>query len=455
MLVAAVKDASAEFGQSKGSPVKQLIDVVARQTIQNSKQFREFVVEASERLRELTSPESVPGLLQINSDLTAILERYYGESSISASWQPLNDLPVQMPTAEISVSDHGYTTGIDGVGHGLQRAIILTVLQYLAERGAASSEDTTFDEAQSDIIIAIEEPELYQHPTKQRLFKDVFRELVRSFNSETGIRLQVVYTTHSALLFDFPDFSKVRGVRRSGGLAIPPVIVTRSSLKECAKVLAESVGKNSEDAFAEGTLLARLHVFNSEIAEGFFGRVVVLIEGPSDRAIVEAYYRTLNRDPLAEGIVFANVEGKSKLDRPSVVFSALGIPTYLIFDSDKKYADKDEALAKVAINRQLQYLCGLRGAGIQDWPCGVTERFCSWETTIEDYLAECAGAEAFDAVLAATKVKFSIDRKDCLKTPAVASSCLVEWAARGVSFPRFREIVDRIDAILAEGLGVV
>lgn len=448
VLVPAVKDAGAEIGQAKASPVKQIIDAVARQTIQNSAPFKAFVAEASEKLRDLTSPDAVPGLAQINDNLTAILSRYYRESKISATWMPLNDLPIQMPAAEIAVSDHGFTTTIEGVGHGLQRAIILTVLQYLAEQEAAIPSDATFEEAQSDIIIAIEEPELYQHPTKQRLFKQVFRELVSSFNEANGIRIQIVYSTHSALLFEFPDFAKLRLIRRVQSGDTPAVTVRRSTLSECAQALAKSVGKNPEQAFTDGAMLARLHVFDAEIAEGFFGRTVVLIEGPSDRAIIDAYYRTLGRDPLAEGIVFAPLEGKSKLERPAVIFGNLGIPTYMVFDSDKKHQATDVAHKKVALNRQLQRICGVDEGELQDWPNDVAERFCSWEDNIEVYLQECAGHDEFFKAVDAAKIEFAINRDSCFKTPVVASSCIVKWKSKKIQFPKLDQLVARIDTLL-------
>ncbi|MBL8543217.1 MAG: ATP-dependent endonuclease [Hyphomonadaceae bacterium] len=449
VLVTAVKDAGAEIGQSKTSPVKQLIDAVARQTIQNSAPFRQFVSEASEKLSALTSPDAVPGLIKINEHLTSILARYYKDSTITATWDAVNDLPVHLPAAEIAVTDHGFTTSIEGVGHGLQRAIVLTVLQYLAEHGAADEKQQSFEEPQSDIIIAIEEPELYQHPTKQRLFKKVFRDLCRSFNESNGIRIQILYTTHSPLLFDFPDFSKLRMIRREPGGGTPAVTVGRSSLKAVSRRLAQANGLHEKLAFSESALLARLHVFGSEVAEGFFGRCVVLIEGPSDRAIIEAYYGSLGRDPLDEGIVFASLEGKTKLDRPAVVFSELGIPCFMVFDSDKKHADNVEASrAKIRLNRQLQKICGVEEASIVDWPVGVSPNFCSWETTIEEYLKAQVGEEMFGRAIEKAKSNFAVDRDDCLKTPAVASSCLVLWRESGAEFPELAALVSAVDRLL-------
>src|SRR3546814_9535851 len=71
----------------------------------------------------------------------------------------------------------------------LQRAFIFTLLQHLARTTVPESDDLQPDVNAGEVapavapipaqaptlILAIEEPELYQHPTKQRHFADVLR----------------------------------------------------------------------------------------------------------------------------------------------------------------------------------------------------------------------------------------------------------------------------------------
>lgn len=84
------------------------------------------------------------------------------------------------------------------LGHGLQRAVILTVLRFMADhRAEQEGTGQEFSEPQSDLIVAIEEPEIYQHPTKQRLFGKLLRTLAQGFNAHTGIRIQTIFVTHS------------------------------------------------------------------------------------------------------------------------------------------------------------------------------------------------------------------------------------------------------------------
>lgn len=85
---------------------------------------------------------------------------------------------------------------------------------------------------------------------------------------------------------------------------------------------------------------------------------------------------------------------------------------------------------------------------LSDWPTGVFSKFCAWDGSVEKYLRACAGDEMFNQVLEATKSQFGIDRSDCFKTPAIASTCLFRWVKAGVKFPELAKLVDAIDEVL-------
>ena len=104
------------------------------------------------------------------------------------------------------------------------------------------------------------------------------------------------------------------------------VQVGEISLERCSKRCAAVSGHKPEDAWSVGQFGAKLHTFGGEIAEGFFAKCIILVEGIGDKAVIEAWYKLNNRDPHAEGIVVADVAGKNNLSRPIVIFEELGIP---------------------------------------------------------------------------------------------------------------------------------
>lgn len=119
-FIRAVQDASEQIQDSKNSPVKSLIDELARQTIQNNSDFKDFLSKANEQISKFTDPKNVPMLAEISGGLTEILTDYYKDSEIMATWEPISQIQPSFPSANIVVRDNEFETGLSGVGHGLQ-----------------------------------------------------------------------------------------------------------------------------------------------------------------------------------------------------------------------------------------------------------------------------------------------------------------------------------------------
>lgn len=442
IFIRAVQDAQEDIQQNKNSPVKNLINTIARQTIENNVNFQNFMKEANVKIAEFTDPNQVPALKEISGALTKILTGYYKDSSIIASWTPIDTIQPSFPTSEIEVRDNDFTTNIDGVGHGLQRAVILTVLQYMAEH-RARDENSGFEEAQSDIIIAIEEPEVYQHPIKQRLFAKVLNSLAKEFNKETGIRIQTIYVTHSPLLVSLPNCDQIRVVRFDA--KSKNVCVAETTLDACSQKSAQLYKLDENQAWSAEQFGSKLHTFRGETAEGFFAKCVVLVEGVGDKSVLDAWFQLIDRDPHAEGIVIADVVGKNNLGKPVVIFQELGIPCYWIFDNDQT-SDKSEA-DKLRENKALQRMAGVVDEKCVDFPTGVFSNFAAWDGKLEKYIAE-VGGEHFEPIKNQTATDYDVWPRDTLKSPGPAAAVIRALREKKCDFDQLEKIVLAIDGLL-------
>jgi hypothetical protein len=312
----------------------------------------------------------------------------------------------------------------------------------MAERRAGQDGDgKPFTEAQSDIILAIEEPESFQHPTKQRLFAKVLRDLTEGFNAASGIRIQTIAVSHSPLMVSLPECEAVRMVHRVVEGDKPNVFVNEISLEECAKRSAVVSGRKPEDAWTGAQFGAKLHTFRSEIAEGFFARCVILVEGVGDVAVLNAAYKGRGRDPHSEGLVIVEVGGKASLDKPIIVFDELQVPCYWVYDNDRTKGDGSKT------NIILQRLAGIADGAIVDWPEGVTERCAVWDYDLEKYV-EGKDAARFAAIRNTIATDFHIDPSFCLKFPATAFAILQEMEKQGVKFEELDAIIKRVDDLV-------
>jgi predicted ATP-dependent endonuclease of OLD family len=446
IFVRAVENAS-DFNQGKNSPVRELVDAIAKQTIENGDAYKAFLSKANAEIKTLTDPNCVPVLAEISADLTNILHSYYKESKIETTWTPTESIQPSFPTSHIEVTDNDFTTSIDGVGHGLQRAVILSVLQFMARRRVANDGKENFSEAQSDMIIAIEEPEIYQHPVKQRLFCQVLRDLAKSFNKESGIRVQVIFVTHSPVLITMQQYDSIRLVRSEKVGGVRNVVASQLSLAACSTRCAVAAGMDAGSAWDVTKFGAKLHTLTLEVAEGFFAKCVILVEGIGDKALVEAAYRSADRDLNSEGIVVCDVVGKGKLDKLISVFLEIGVKCFWIFDND--YSDKNKAEhQRKKENKILQRLGGIDPSKLEDWPSGVFSTFSAWDGDIEAYVRGVVGQEMYEAVTQEMGLNFDIKPSKCMKFPAAASASFAKFAANGAIFPRLTEIIAAIDNLM-------
>lgn len=443
VLVPAVRDASQDAGASKSAPAKQLVDTIARQTIENKEDYKAFIASANSEIRRLTDPTQVTALSEISQTLSESLRRFYSDAELVASWEPLAEIPIPFPSSKIDVKNAGHTSPVEFVGHGLQRAIIITILDFLARQksGSASGE---FDEAQSDLIIGIEEPEIYQHPTKQRHIARVLTSLSETFNKQTGIRLQVICVTHSPLFVNLPRFNEVRILRRSLVEEQSELVLSHLTLGECSKALASFVG--SQAPLSDESFAAKLHIFDADMSEGFFANKVVLVEGVSDRAILEAAYLQKGRSPVEEGIAIICCEGKKKLDKPAYIFHRLQIPTFVLMDNDKSSIKTDQEASEIRYNRLIQMICDVPVEEITDWPTTCTRRFSAWDGNLESYLKDQA-SEKYNNARNQVMSYYDVTGEDCVKSPMVASSLLTHLLNDGVFFPEIDQVIAAIDSL--------
>lgn len=104
----------------------------------------------------------------------------------------------------------GIDTKIGHQGHGLQRTLVMTLLQLLADAQEAAV-GTPRDRL--PVILIVEEPELYMHPQMERRMRDLLYRLAAQ------PAFQVACCTHSPVFIDIANRYKaiVRMTKAANG----------------------------------------------------------------------------------------------------------------------------------------------------------------------------------------------------------------------------------------------
>lgn len=468
VLIPAVRDASDEGTEAKGSAITELMDLVVRATLTANEDLRKLQAETEKRYGEVITAEATSKQLKgLESDLTNTLKTYVPTAGISIEWLTEGGVTVALPRAKVKLLEDFYASPVSRTGHGLQRAFILTMLQHLASaRTAATASAEEAESAETDggqpsptagakptvlasLVIAIEEPELYQHPGRQRHLARVLFDLAKGSIPGVAASTQVIYATHAPLFVGIDRFDQIRLVRKvANGPGLPRIArVTRTDLDTVAKALYEACDrqdKNGKDVakFTGETLRPRLQCLMTPwMAEAFFADVVVLVEGEEDRAAILGAASAQGFDFESMGIAVIPCGGKTSIDRPALIFKGLGIPTYVVWDGDE--GDKQG----IRSNHILQRILGVQPF---DYPEGLSERFACFQTNLARKLREELAAE-YDSELETCMTEFGYsERERAEKNPRVMAEVMRRASAKGKTPVSLESLVGHILALHRE-----
>lgn len=178
----AVRDAADDAVEGKGSPITEIMDLVVRSVLVNREDVAQLKKDAQKRYEEIMDPAKLAEIGTLAGRLTSTLKLYVPDASVSLSWNKAGSIEIPMPKADVHLVEDGYPSTVVRTGHGLQRAFIITMLQHLAVVHAPTERRPRGEDADQgvrgggpateprmpNLILGIEEPELYQHPNRQR-----------------------------------------------------------------------------------------------------------------------------------------------------------------------------------------------------------------------------------------------------------------------------------------------
>ena len=453
VYVPAVRDAADDAVEGRDNPLSQLIEMIVRSALKQDREISEFRAEVADRYAELFSVDRLPQLRKLGQGLTEKLRYYASNAAVNLDWDESQTPDIPLPKAIAALEEDGFPGEVSRKGHGLQRAFILTLLQFLAAlrepttggEDAVLIDPSSAEEAAPSMVLAIEEPELYQHPSRQRRFASVLRSL--SGAAPDGAYTQVIYSTHAPHFVNVQYGDDVRLVRKVHPTQDPshPMCaqVSHASLDRIAADLERARGTSSGKFTAETLRPHLVGVMTPLVNEGFFADVVVLVEGESDRAALLGTARLLDEDLDAYGVVVVPVIGKANLDRPFAIFDSLGIPCYVVFDGDK---DKGDPKGSPHTNELLLRL--LEAAPVPFPETQIQPTYACFEENREKQTTGELGIDAYREVLASASEEFGYNApRDAEKNPVVVARALELARDRGLSALSLEQIIGQVIAL--------
>lgn len=437
VLLPAVKEASEEVTGRKGA-IYQLLDMIVLRKLEERQDLRDFRTDYEEKIRKLYSSENLRELLELGDSISKTLEVFAPRSKLKLDWQEIVPPEIQPPGVKATLVEDEFEGDIDKKGHGLQRALVLTLLEHLALTQPLETPENAQESSESlqglDLILAIEEPELYLHPSRCRYLSRLLEQLAESSEIHLGSHTQVIYSTHSPHFVDLHRFDNIRLTRKeTGDGPIAYTVVNSYTLDQARARYAEVLGKNPEDITRQGFKIRSLPVMNAIVNEGFFADVVVLVEGVSDAAMLWKIQERLGKKWEQLGFAVIPVEGKGNITRPVIIFEGLKIPTYFVFDAD---------VTNARLNRQL---LRLKGATEVDFP--DTQVHDTWAVIKENPEQLCEsilGKSVCEEIWKCVGDELECNPSKLKKNLDTVMRFVELVYEKGKSLPVFEEIVNKI-----------
>jgi putative ATP-dependent endonuclease of OLD family len=364
-------------------------------------------------------------LRKLSSEMTkSVTALSSGREVLVSAQEPA--IQPQKAQFRVSIWDEDTETRVDRQGHGFQRALLLSALRLLAEHGRGEGEEGV-------ICLAIEEPELFQHPLQSRNFARVLRTLA----TDASQGVQVAYATHSPYFIEPKSFHQIRRVRRVGGGSQGSVRVWGSDQATVFARVASYVGEDVVKRQLDGVCMGCL-------GEALFTDSVLLVEGGTDSAIFTGVAERTKR-LYEDGACVADCGGKRGVLLPYAILEALGIPALIVVDNDQHLEDR---LVAAQANGESDLEKSLRAnvkcakdwnrkllkffeASECDWPSGkVTDRLFFLASTLEQVMADDwpewmkAKEELVREGLGVSGKNASTYHDACLCADGVAPECL-------------------------------
>ena len=365
VLVPAVRDVTEEAKGTKSSPFgKLLFAILSTVTPERKAKIESILVEISKQMNRVGGGERIPLIADTEKQLNTLLNDLFIGCDL--------EIEFETPTLEVLLSapklyvDDGFRNVVENKGHGLQRAVIFTILRRYAEYMTSSE-----GERKRNLILTVEEPELCMHPQAQRTIRSVFRKIAEGGD-------QVIFSTHSSLLVDVAYFDEIiRLESRFETIDGKRTTASRAWQLSMSKMIEDLVirfPKLKDKITPESMRDLYSHAYNPRRNEGFFASKIILVEGPTEEYSLPIYAESLSDcafDP--KGISVVECGGKGTMDRLFRIFNELHIPCYLLFDydsgnSDKNIIDKSKELLALAGESQEEPKSLVVGDGVACFP---------------------------------------------------------------------------------------
>lgn len=415
VYVPAVKEVSTEDREARDTALGKLLQRTVRAKVSFDEDLGQIRSEAQERYGALLRQRE-DALAEVSDALsTRLAEWAHPGAKVRLEWDQDRETAVKIadPFARAIAGEGDFEGTLVRFGHGFQRAYLLALLQELSESGTDTG---------PTLLLACEEPELYQHPPQARHLYNVLLKLATQ-------NAQILVSTHSPYFVSGHQFESIRLVRKADGASGVQSTTACQVMHQITRV-----GRRATPHLSGA--LAKIHqALQPVLSEMFFAPNIIFVEGLEDVAYITTYMALLDRweDYRRLGCHLIPVDGKSEMIQPLAIANCLDIPAFAIFDADDHEERPDRRHQHEQDNLAILRLCGVSNP--EAFPTTTLWGDCcvAWPSEIGKIVGHEIGDEEWKRVRAQADDEFGYTRGLQKNVLHIARSLEIAWHAGGRS----------------------
>jgi len=303
--------------------------------------------------------------------------------------------------------------------------------QILAVSFAYAYAKAFHGEPNNNLILVIEEPEAHLHPLAQKW-------LARNINKLAKEDVQTIITTHSPSFVDLMNLEGIVLLNRIDGATRAKQISAENLATYCVHHGVPNSKINKDNVLGFYAAAA-----TEEILSGLFARKIILVEGLTEALSLPVYLYKLEFDTTKNGIAIIPVHGKGNLAKWWRLFSAYGIPTYVIFDNDSN--DDNDARKR----KDILHTIGVEESSFEQFlttsSLEINDKFAVFGLDFETVMNDYFGSE-YQRLTNEAQTKYSLSRE--------AKPLVARYVAEKMTYQEtnegwltLRNLIDKITAL--------
>lgn len=321
------------------SPLRDLLDDIMSSVTRDGDAYGNLEASISEFSDSIRTEETADGrsLFGMSSELNQLLATWNAEFALSFRTPPVKELLKSMLDWHFVDGDHGERQEASQYGSGFQRFFIYSLIRLAADYAPPKAAQKAGEFSPTMTLVLFEEPEAFLHPHSQVNLSRSLKELSRAG------QWQVICATHSPLFAsrNTADISSlVRLARRDGKASARQV-----RKEEWSQLVADNqeiyqhltdIAVHPADMTVEMESMKYFLWLNPDRASAFFASQVLLVEGPTEVALIN---RLVDDDKFGNdiaGLYVLDCMGKYNIHRFMNLFGRMGIPHAVLHDRDGK-----------------------------------------------------------------------------------------------------------------------